>query len=223
MNQKTRVVLVEDHPEYRETVQLALKRTSDLTLVGEFGTAERALRSLQRQWGEQQPDLILLDLALPGMGGLEALPQFLSVLPEVRIIVLTQSEREQDVLRAIALGASGYLLKSSRVKQITDGIRTVVEGGASLDADVAGVILDTLRTKLPKDEAADLLSPRELEVLSLIAQGLLRKQIADQLGIATSTVVTHIAHIYEKLNVQNAPEAVAKAFSTGILPVDKHP
>jgi two-component system nitrate/nitrite response regulator NarL len=216
-----RVTLVEDHPSYRETVGLALEGEADMKLVGEFGTAERALRQLGIERGRIQADVILLDLNLPGMSGLEAIPLCKAAVPDAKVIVLTQSDREADVLRAIASGASGYLLKSSTVKQITEGIRTVVAGGASLDANVAHFILDTLRATLPEKDAEDLLTPREMEVLNLLSEGLAKKEIADKLGISPTTVVTHVSHIYEKLQVQNAPGAVAKAFGAGILPVEE--
>jgi len=150
-------MLVEDNPRYREVVTLALKEVSDLELISQFGTAEIALRSLQGRADTELPDLILLDLRLPGMDGLEALPQFLAAAPQARIMILTQSDEEADVLRAISAGASGYLLKSSTVSQITEGIRTVIAGGASLDAKVARFLVDTLRSKLPKEETEQLL------------------------------------------------------------------
>ncbi len=222
MSHQIRIMMVEDHPEYREIVELALGKESDMKLISQFGTVERALRSLRdRDNGGQSPDVILLDLNLPGMGGLEAVPHFINEVPDARIIILTQSDREQDVLKAVMLGASGYLLKSSTVRQFTEGIRTVMNGGASLDSKVANFILKTLKTKLSKTEFEQLLTERELEVLSLLAEGRVKKEIAERLQISLSTVVTHVTHIYEKLNATNAPSAIAKAFQLGILPISK--
>ena len=219
MKEKIRVMLVEDHPEYREVVELALEREPDMELTGDFGTSERALRNLLDREGGVRPDVILLDLNLPGMSGLEATPLFIDVIPEAKIIILTQSDREEDVLKAITLGASGYLLKSSTVKEITEGIRSVAKGGASLDARIANFVLSSLKTQLPAQKNEFVLTDRELEVLVLLAEGLPKKSIADQLSISTNTVVTHVAHIYEKLNAQNAPAAIAKGFRMGILKV----
>ncbi|MEY3897573.1 MAG: Response regulator protein VraR, partial [Verrucomicrobiota bacterium] len=110
MNRKIRIMMIEDHPEYREIVELALSKESDMELTSQFGTTERALRSLQDREVHEEPDIILLDLHLPGVGGLEAIPHFSTEMPGAKIIILTQSNREEDVLKAIMLGASGYLL-----------------------------------------------------------------------------------------------------------------
>jgi len=218
MNDKIGVMLVEDHPEYREAIELALEKDPALELTGQFGTAERALRSLKNAKGPSVPDVILLDLNLPGMSGLEALPLFSAARASARIIILTQSDREADVLKAITLGAAGYLLKSATLKQITHGIQSVHSGGASLDAKVAQFILKTLKTKLPRSQMEQVLTEREMDVLTLLAEGLVKKEIADRLCISTTTVVTHVSHIYEKLNVTNAPSAVNKAHCLGIFP-----
>lgn len=107
-----RVMMVEDHPEYREGIALALETEDDVELISKFGTAERALRHLQVRHQPQKPDVILLDLNLPGISGLEALPYFRTCLPDAKVIILTQSDCETDVLAAISAGAAGYLLKS---------------------------------------------------------------------------------------------------------------
>jgi DNA-binding NarL/FixJ family response regulator len=218
MKNKIRVMLVEDNPRYREVIALALKQEPDIQLASEFGTAEIALRSLKDRSGGEWPDFVLLDLQLPGMGGLEALPQFLAAAPEVKVMILTQSDREADVLRAISLCASGYLLKSSTVSTITDGIRSVMKGGASLDAGVARFILNTLKTRLPKSDAEGLLTERQREILGLLGEGLLKKEIADRLKISYATVDEHVAHIYERLGVRNAPAAVNQGHLLGLFP-----
>ncbi len=221
MNDKIHVMLVEDHPEYREAIELALGKEPAMALASQFGTAERALRHLKDSKSDETPDVILLDLNLPGINGLDAIPLFNSAVSTAKIIILTQSNQAADVLKAITRGASGYLLKSATLKQITEGIRNVNNGGASLDANVAQFILKTLKTKLPRGHKEQLLTEREMEVLTLLAEGYVKKEIADQLGISTTTVITHVAHIYEKLNVTNAPSAINKAYRMGIFPMDK--
>ena len=217
MKTSIRVMLVEDNPRYREVVALALKQAPDIQLSSQFGTAEIAVRSLQGRSREELPDLVLLDLRLPGMDGLDALPHFLSSAPEAKILVLTQSDSESDVLRAISLGASGYLLKSATVSEIIDGIRTVMAGGASLDAGVARFILSTLKTRLPKVDSEALLTGRQMEILTLLGEGLVKKEIADRLNISYNTVDEHIAHIYLRLGVHNAPAAINKAHWIGLF------
>jgi two-component system nitrate/nitrite response regulator NarL len=218
MKGKIRVLVVEDNPRYREVIALALKQEPGIQLASEFGTAEIALRSLRSEAGTELPDLILLDLRLPGMDGLEALPQFLTAAPEAKVMILTQSDNEADVLRALSLGASGYLLKSSTVGTITEGIRTVVKGGALLDAGVARFILNTLKARQPTNSSESLLTDRQKEILTLLGEGLLKKEIAERLGISYSTVDEHVAHIYERLGVRNAPAAVNRAHLLGLFP-----
>ena len=213
-------MLVEDHPEYREVIELALLDQPDMQLISQVGSAERALQILQNQLDDNVPDLVLLDLNLPGTSGLEALPLLRSCCPKASVIILTQSDDESDVLRAIQLGATGYLLKSSTVNQIVEAIRTVAQGGALLGSGVAKHILQTLKLRIPLEELQDALSQRELEILTLLGEGHLKKEIASQLGISVATVATYIRRIYEKLDVQNAPAAISKAYRAGILPHD---
>lgn len=210
-----RVMLVEDNPQYRHVIAPALNDEPDIDLVSQFGTAERALSSLQGQF--EKPDIVLLDLNLPGMDGLTAIHRFRSQLSSVKIIVLTQSDRDEDVLRAITLGAAGYLLKSATLQVIAEGIRTVYAGGGLLDTHLASLIISTLKNLLPINQQVEMLTSRETEILSLLAEGYERKAIAERLSISNATVCTHIAHIYEKLQVQNAPAAVAKALRSGLL------
>ncbi|WP_372797375.1 response regulator [Pontiella sp.] len=217
---KIKIMLVEDNPEYREVIKFALKRYDNFELTGLFGTAEIALRSFHDMSQRVVPDVILLDLRLPGMDGLEALAQFRKTSPDSRVIILTQSDNESDVLQAITLGAAGYLLKSASMEEIADGILTVIAGGASLDTGVARFILSTLKAKLPRKEVEVFLTERELQTLTLLSEGLVKKEIADRLNISVTTVATHVGHIYEKFEVQNAPAAITKAFKLGILPAD---
>ena len=220
MKKITNIIMVEDHPEYREIVEMALSRQDDMQLTDQFGTAERALQHLHNEGLSAKPDVILLDLNLPGIGGLEALEEIPKVAPDAKIIILTQSDQEDDVLNAIMLGASGYLLKSSTVGQIVEGIKLVKQGGASLDSRIARFVIDSLKTKLPQHEVEQMLSEREIQVLELLADGLVKKQIALKLGIGVTTVVSHVAHIYDKLEASNAPSAIAKGFKLGILQVN---
>ncbi len=215
MDKTINVMLVEDNPEYRAGIAIALEAVEDITLSSQFGTAEIALRSLQN--AKDIPDLVLLDLNLPGLSGIDALPWFKKYSPETPVIILTQSNREEDVLAAIAAGATGYLLKSSTRDQIIDAVRLVKKGGAPIDPHIARYILQTLHGKPQKTEEEITLSEREIEVLSLLGEGLVKKEIADRLAISAHTVDNHIRHIYEKLQAPNAPAAIHKAHRLGIF------
>lgn len=217
MNDQIKVMLVEDHAGYREVISRTLNGAPQLELASQFGTAEIALREIQNQKENSTPDVILLDLNLPGLSGLEAIPWFRQYSPDSKIIILTQSDNESDVLHAISQGASGYLLKSATAQQIKEGIKVVASGGASLDPSVAKFILNKFKNRPPESEPKKALSARELEILSLLGDGLVKKEIADRLDIGVTTVAYHIKHIYEKLDVQNAPAAVAKGYKSGLL------
>ena len=221
MQPTIRIIMVEDHPEYREGIRFALETVGDIELSHTFGTAERALRWVQEATPRTAADVILLDLNLPGMGGLEAIPWLKQYAPKSQVIVLSQSDAEADVLEAIAAGAAGYLLKNASLEEITDGIRTVMNGGATLDVHIAQYILTALQKQPRPSNGRITLTEREMQVLELIGEGLLKKEISEQLHISIATVATHVRHIYEKLEVQNAPAAISKAFQAGILPTKK--
>lgn len=209
------VMLVEDNPGYREVIELTLADTSDLHLNTVCGTAEAALQALQDT--PEKPQIILLDINLPGVSGINAISQIKQLSPETQIIMLTQSHHEADVVKAIQNGATGYLLKSASIEEIIQGIQTVADGGSSLDASVAKYIVDALHAPSSTAAVPIQLSQRESEILTLLSEGLVKKQIADQLGIGTHTVGDHVKQIYRKLNVPNAPAAVSKAYRSGIL------
>ena len=218
-----RVMLIEDNPDYRSVVELALLEEPDIKLVSQFGTSEIAIRSLHQADEADVPDVILLDIRLPGMDGLDAIREFRQNAPNAKILIVTQSSQEEDVLRAISLGAAGYLLKSTTLEELTDSIRTVANGGASLDSGVAKFILHTLKTiqtSGDQDDDSQLLSDRELQILSLLAEGLVKKEIAKKLSISYATVDTHVGRIYQKLDVSNAPSAVNRAHRMRLFPPD---
>ena len=221
MNKNINIIMVEDHPEYREIVEMAISRQDGMELTEQFGTAERALEHLRHlDEHDDMPDVILLDLNLPGMDGLEALELLATEAPKARIVALTQSDHEKDILKAVSRGASGYLLKSSTVQQLIESINMVMEGGASLDAKIAGFVMGELKARLPHQELEKMLTAREIEILGLMSEGMVKKQISEKLGISVTTVISHVGNIYEKLEASNAPSAIAKGFKLGILKLD---
>jgi DNA-binding NarL/FixJ family response regulator len=216
MTKKIQIMLVEDHPDYREVIELSLLDEPDMQMISKFGAAEVALRSLEDRSTLTKPDVILLDINLPGMSGIKALPWIKKYSPTTKVIMLTQSDMEADVVQAIQSGAAGYLLKSASIEEITQGIRTVMANGASLDASVARYLVLAMREQ-PTVENEVALTNREMEILSMLAEGLVKKQIADQLSIGIHTVAEHVKRIYTKLEVQNAPSAIHKAHHLGIF------
>lgn len=217
MTTKYQIMLVEDNQEFRSVLEFSLSGEADMEVCRQCSSAEFALRVLGDMGKDNGPDMILLDLHLTGMSGLEALPQLKEAAPETPIIILSQSDKESDVLTAIASGASGYLLKASTVDQVVNAIREVIGGGSSLDPKVATYLLEQIRKSAPEEGADKILTAREMEVLHQLAEGLVKKQISDELGISYRTVDTHIRHIYEKLNVNNGPAAINAAHKLGLF------
>lgn len=218
MSGDIKIMLVEDHSGYRTMLVRALKNSIGIDSISEFSTADIALRTLEQMGPQEIPDLLLLDLNLPGISGLESIQWFKKYASNLKIIVLTQSSVEEDILTALSLGASGYLLKSATVAQISDAIQSVMNGGASIDPNMANYILKYVKQHSQKKPTLKkALSERELQVLTLLAQGKVRKEISIKLDITVNTVAYHLDHIYEKLEVLNAPAAVAKGIRSGLL------
>ena len=217
MTEPIRIMLVEDCEVYRETINRALNGAADIELVAEFSRAEAALKSLRESDPATYPDQVLLDLRLPGMDGLEALEQFQELLPDAQVIILTQSEQNDDVMNAVSKGACGYLVKSASAQQVIEAVRSAASGGAPVDAHAAQFILKQLQKPIGSNEAGNILSKRERDVLELMSEGLPKKEIAQKLMISYSTVDNHVSHIYQKLNVSNAPAAISRGYSIGVL------
>ena len=217
MDTPIKIFLIEDNPEYRKSLDTAFRHDLRIQLIHATGTAERALDLLFDMRAADRPDLILLDLKLPGMSGIQAIHSLLGIAPHTKILVLSQSDKEADVVTAIASGASGYILKSSSILEITEAIETVMQGGAPLDKKVAKYILKTLQAIPHSGKDTHNLTEREMETLTLLAAGLGKKQIGDKLGISEFTVAAYVRSIYTKLEVVNAPAAVSQAYRKGIL------
>ena len=217
METPTKILLIEDNPEYRKSLDMAFRRDPRFELTHATGTAERALDLLCDMRPADKPNLILLDLNLPGMSGTRAITTLLQLAPTAKILVLTQSEKESDVVTAIASGASGYIVKTSSIQEITDAIQSVLDGGAPLDAKIAKYILKTLQAIPHSGKDTQNLSTREVEILTLLAAGLGKKQIGEKLGVSEYTVAAHLRNTYTKLQVVNAPAAVNQAYRHGIL------
>jgi len=201
------VWLVEDNHTFRGTVARVLNQVHDVECRNHFSNSEEALEGLAEG---AVPDVILLDVELPGMSGIEAVGRIKSISPATRVIMLTVFDDHNKIFKAICAGASGYLLKTSPVEKIVESIREVHAGGAPMTPRVARSVLDMFgRLSVPRQEYN--LTSREQKILELMTQGLIKKEIADQLSLSYHTVDTHLRNIYTKLHVHTRTGAVAKA------------
>ena len=204
------ILVVDDHPVVRQGLVAVLDDQPDLDVVGAAGSAEEAIDLV----GRSRPDVVLLDLELPGMDGVAAIPRLLERSPETRILVFTAYDTDERVLGAIRAGARGHLLKGAPVQEIVGAIRVVQVGGSQLEPRVAARLLSEVSA--PR-RSAGLLSEREREVLRLVADGLPNKQIARSLAITERTVKYHVTQILTKLGAENRAQAVALAVQRGLL------
>lgn len=201
-----RILLCEDHALFREGLELVLGQLDpDVELLG-VGDAETALE----QMADDDLDLVLLDIGLPGMDGFEALARLRSEHPSVPVVVLSASERPEDVRRALEGGAAGFIPKSTRGSVLQGALRLVLAGGIYTPP----LMLDAA-PPAPRPTAADL-TPRQLEILRLLARGLTNKEICGVLGIAEGTVKSHVVRIYEVLDVTNRTEAAMRLYELGL-------
>lgn len=203
-----RIAIVEDDGKLRRTLGTFLGRASDMHFAGGYGSAEEALAGLPAD----PPDIVLMDIRLPGLSGIECVKRLGTVVPGARVIMLTAYEDSDEIFQSLAAGAYGYLLKSTEPARLLESIREVHEGGSPISGSVARKMLDFFRRDKAKAGDAELatLSAREVEVLELLAAGQPYKGIADAVGASLNTVRTHIKRIYEKLHVHSRTEAILK-------------
>ena len=206
------VWIVEDDAVYRRTLKRMLEGDKRIVCSRVFPSCVELFEVIET--GEH-PDLVLMDLGLPDMGGIEGIRKLASLAPDVTVLVLTVFREKQKVVQALDAGAAGYLLKTDTARAIIEGVHQVVLGGSPLSPAVARVVLEELRKPAPKADFH--LTARELEVVEKLAEGLPIKQIADTLGISRRTAAFHLEKIYEKLKVQSQSGAVAKALRSGII------
>jgi DNA-binding NarL/FixJ family response regulator len=201
------VAIVEDNADLRGTLARVINRAAGHQCVGQYGDAESALASLPKD----KPRVVLMDINLPGMNGVECVRKLKQMLPETLVVMLTAYEDTENIFGSLEAGASGYLLKRSKSAEILEAIKDVVEGGSPMTAHIARKVVHSFQSKASSPQATDNLAEREREVLDLLSQGFMYKEIADKLGISFETVRTYIRRIYEKLQVRSRTEAVAKA------------
>jgi DNA-binding NarL/FixJ family response regulator len=203
-----RLIIVDDHPVVRGGLRGMFAGDPTFDVVGEAGDGAAAIELVSTQ----HPDVVLMDLRMPEMGGVEAIRQLRGSAPTVRVLVLTTYDTDDDVLPAIEAGAIGYLLKDTPREELVRAVRAAFQGDAVLSPSVARRLIGQVRKP-----AFDALSERELDVLRLIAGGASNRDAAAQLFISESTVKTHLLHIYEKLGVRDRAAAVGEAYKRRLL------
>jgi DNA-binding NarL/FixJ family response regulator len=211
-----RVVLADDHDMFRAALRHLLEENGPVRVVGEAATGEGALQLVR----EQAPDVVVMDLSMPGLGGVEATRLIVSESPSTAVVVLTVSDDATDVVDAIVAGACGYLLKSASIEELLAGIRAAASGDALISPAIAGRLLGHLREQaqpVPADRGGPQLSARELDVLKLVAEGKDNGEIAAELFISPKTVKNHISNILMKLQIDNRIQAAVYAVRRGIV------
>ncbi len=207
------VAIVEDQQATREGLAILISNTPGFTVTGRFANMEQALASLEAH----PPDVLLLDIGLPGMSGIEGVRLVRSRLPEVQILMLTVYDDDVHVFEAVCAGACGYLLKGTPRDRLVVAIRELHDGGAPMSPEIARKIMLMFQRVTPARNLAGQLTPRELQILKLLADGHNYKTCADQLSLSLHTVRFHIRNIYGQLHVHSKSEAVLKALRSGLI------
>ena len=205
------VLIVDDHEMVRIGVSAYLSAQKDIHVIGEAADGQTAVKLAL----ELKPDIILLDLVMPEMDGIEATKQIISEWAEAKIIIVTSFLDDEKVYPALEAGATSYMLKTSKAGEIANAVRSTFEGQSILEPEVAGKLMNRMRA--PQEQAHDLLTEREHEVLQLMSQGKTNQEIADALFIAIKTAKVHVSNILGKLDVQDRTQAVIYAFKHNLV------
>jgi DNA-binding NarL/FixJ family response regulator len=203
-----RVALVEDDPEVRAGLQLLIGSSASCVCVGAYPTGEEALKRLPAAAAH----VVLMDINLPGMSGIDCIRALKTQRPEMQIMMLTVFEDHDRIFRSLSAGASGYLLKQTPPAKLLEAILELRQGGSPMSTQIARRVVEAFQKPAPSENRTAVLSPREKEIIALLAKGYLYKEIASQLGLSVETIRTHIHNIYEKLHVRTRTEAVMKVY-----------
>ena len=200
------VSIVEDSDKFRETMARVLNRSEGFRCISQYPNAEDALKALP----EDKPEVVLMDINLPGINGVECVRQLKVLMPTIQVMMLTVYEDTENIFNALAAGATGYMLKRTSRDELLEAIKEVHRGGSPMTTHIARKVVLSFQRAAPAASPTENLSPREQEVLDCLAKGFLYKEIAEKLSISYETVHTYIRRIYEKLQVRTRTEAVAK-------------
>jgi DNA-binding NarL/FixJ family response regulator len=211
---KTRIYLIDDHPIVREGFAMAVANEADMTVVGQASTAGEALK----ETATVKPDVVIVDLNMPDRDGIELLGALRAQLPKAKLLVLSCYDDEFRVAEALRAGAQGYLVKTSKLEEVIDGIRRVATGGSPLSPKIQGAVVRAMRKPVGEGTGGlDALTPRERQVLRLLAAGVSTRETAARLTISPKTVETHRVRIYAKLGCKSAVELTRIAVRTGLI------
>lgn len=208
-----KVAIIEDQREVREGLAMLISGTSGFDCAGSFRTMEDALRQI----GNEVPDVVLTDIGLPGMSGIEGIRVLKVRYPDMPIVALTVYDDEEEIFDALCAGASGYLLKDTQPARLLECLKEVISGGAPMSPEVARRVIKLFRAVRPPERASHNLTPQETELLKLLVEGHNYKTAAGELGISVNTVSFHLKNIYDKLQVHSKSEAVAKALRNHLV------
>jgi DNA-binding NarL/FixJ family response regulator len=200
------VSIVEDNDQLRATLARVLNRAEGFRCLSQYANAEDALKDLP----QVRPDVVLMDINLPGMNGVQCVRQLKALLPQIQVMMLTVYEDTENIFNALAAGASGYMLKRTSSKELLEAIQDVQRGGSPMTMHIARKVVQSFQHTAATAQSTENLSEREQQVLDCLSRGLMYKEIAEKLGISYETVHTYIRRIYEKLQVRTRTEAVAK-------------
>src|ERR1043166_6671139 len=200
------VSIVEDSDKFRTTLARVLNRADGFRCLSHYPNAEEALKALP----QDKPDVVLMDINLPGMNGVECVRQLKQLVPQIQVMMLTVYEDTENIFNALAAGASGYMLKRTSRDELLEAIREVHRGGSPMTTHIARKVIQSFQKSGASPQPTENLSEREQQVLDCLSQGFLYKEIAEKLGISYETVHPYIRRIYEKLQVRTRTEAVAK-------------
>ena len=208
-----RVVLIEDVREVRDGLSALISGTAGYDCVATYGRMETALSRIE----SDKPDVVLTDLGLPGMSGIEGIERLRKIFPETPIVALTIFDNDDQIFNALCRGANGYLLKTIPPARLLEALQEAVEGGSPMSPTIASRVVNLFRTFRPPEHAEYRLTPQETELLKLLVDGHHKKTAAREMGISFHTVSFHLKNIYEKLQVHSKSEAVAKALREKIV------
>jgi len=209
-----KVLIIEDNDLFRKSLANVINKSSKMKCAGAYISAEDALKDIEQK--ELKPQVVLMDIGLPGITGVECISYIKDLSPETKIIMLTIHDDDDNIFKAVCSGAAGYLLKDMHPGKIIESIEEVLNGGAPMNSNIAKKVLDLFKNMTAPVASYDL-TDRENEILKLLVDGLSKKQIAEKIFLSYHTVDVHIRHIYEKLEVHTLSGAVAKALKEHLL------